>query len=190
MRRMMIVLVGLVAWMPAALALEIGVVNMERVIEEHPRTARDRAVLEQVIADFEVERDERLEALQALSEEFEALRQTASDISLTEETRQERMQRAQLKVEEMRRKETELREMVAERQRELRTQELRLRAGVIAEIRRVLETVAEKLELDMILDGGADPSGGYGAVLFTQDAHEVTDEVLLQIRAPSASDDE
>jgi len=163
-------------------AAQIGVVNMERLIQLHPRTAQDRAVLERYVKDFEVEREDRVAALRKLSEEFEALRQQSEDIGLTAEAAQERRQRAQLKLEELREAETSLREVATQRQRDLTQQEMRLRLGVIREIRRVLREMAEARGLDLILDGGEDPAGGYGAVVFAKPEYDLTDEVVLKLR--------
>ena len=166
----------------AVQAAQVGVVNMERLIEVHPRTAQDRAVLEQYIRDFDEERDERLQALQKLSEEFESLREQAEDIGLTAEAARERRQRAQLKLEELRRGEASLRELAAQRQQDLTNQEIRMRDRVIRDINRVVRAFAEERELDLILDGGEDPSGGYGAVIFAREPYELTDEVILKLR--------
>lgn len=164
-------------------AAQIGVVNMERLIQVHPRTEEDRAILERYVQDFDVERDERLAALRELSEAFEALRQQAEDIGLTAEAARERRERAQLKLQELRQAETALREIAAQRQQELTNEEMRMRLRVIRDIKRVLRDVAEARALDLILDGGEDPAGGYGAVIFARPPYDVTDEVILKLRA-------
>ncbi len=166
----------------AANAAQIAVVNMERLITLHPRTAQDRATLERYILDFDEERDERLAALQQLSEEFESLRQQAEDIGLTPDAVRDRRQRAQLKLEELRRGEAALRELAAQRQQELTNREMRMRERIVRDIKRVLRAFAEERELDLILDGGADPAGGFGAVVFAREPYDVTDDVLLRLR--------
>ena len=186
MIRKMGLFVLVAGWVSTVSAVEIGVVNMERLIQEHPRTARDREVLEQYVADFDVDRDERLEALRGLSEAFESLRRQAEDIGLSPDAARERRQRAQLKFEELRQAEAGLREMAAQRQVELSNQERRMRDRVIGDLRRILQQVAEEKGLDMILDGGPDPAGGYGAVVYTREGHELTDAVILKLREPKA----
>lgn len=166
----------------SASAVEIGVVNMEELIEVHPRTMQDREVLERYITDFEEERDERLQELQEKSEAFERLREEAEDIGLTEDAVRDRRERAQMKLEELRRGEAALREMAAQRQQELTRQEMRMRERVMREIKDVLRVFAEEHELDMILDGGEDPAGGYGAVLFAREPFEITEQVAEKLR--------
>ncbi len=166
----------------SAYAVQVGVVNMERLIEAHPRTAQDRIILERYIQDFDEERDERLQALQTKSEEFERLREEAEDIGLTAEAARERRQRAQMKLEALRRGEASLRELAVQRQQELTSQEMRMRERVMRDIKRLLRDFAEEHSLDLILDGGEDPAGGYGAVIFAQDSFEMTDKVIDKLR--------
>jgi Skp family chaperone for outer membrane proteins len=161
----------------------IGVVNMERLIQMHPRTARDREILDRYIRDFDVERDERLESLRKMSEAFEQIRQQAEDIGLTPDALRERRQQAQLKLEELRQAETALRDLAIQRQQELTLQERRMRERVVSDIRRVLREVAAERELELILDGGEDSAGGYGAVVYAAEPFEVTNEVVLKLRA-------
>jgi Skp family chaperone for outer membrane proteins len=162
---------------------QIGVVNMERLIQMHPRTEQNRATLERYVKDFDAERDERLEALREMSQAFETLRQEAEDIGLAADAARERRQRAQLKLEELRRAEGALRELAATRQQELTKQEMRLREQVVRDIKRALREVADERNLDLILDGGEDPAGGYGAVIFSRAPFDLTDTVILKLRA-------
>jgi Skp family chaperone for outer membrane proteins len=164
-------------------AVEIGVVNMERLIQLHPRTAQDRAILERYVKDFETERDERVAALRKLSEELDTLRQESEDIGLTAKAIAEKRERAQLKLEALREGEMALREMAAKRQQELTNEEMRMRDRVIGDINRVLAEVAEDKKLDVILDGGQDPAGGYGAVVYSKPSYEITDAVLVRLRS-------
>lgn len=169
-------------------ALQIGVVNMERLIQLHPRTAQDRAILERYVQDFEAERDERVGKLRKISEELETLRQESDDIGLTAKAIAEKRERAQLKLEELREGEMALREMAAKRQQELTNDEMRMRERVVGDINRVLAEVAEEKKLDLVLDGGQDPAGGYGAVIYAQPSFEITDAVLVRLRSADNKD--
>jgi Skp family chaperone for outer membrane proteins len=171
-------------------AAQIGVVNMERLIQQHPRTEQDRAVLERYVQDFEVERNERVTALREMSAELDVLRQSIEDIGLTAEAVRERRQRAQLKLDALRQAEVALRELAAQRQQDLTNQEMRMREHVVRDIKRVLRELAEEKSLDLILDGGEDPAGGYGAVVFARAPFDLTDTALLKLRAGAAAPSE
>lgn len=161
-----------------ALAADVAVVDMEKLVRSHPRTAADRQVLQQYIEDFEVEREERMASLEKLKDEFDALRQEAEDITLAADVAREKRQMAQLKFEELRRAEMELREIAAQRQKELSSQELRMVERVVSDIRRAVQRVAAKESLDLILDSGSEATAGYASVVFADEALDVTDDVL------------
>jgi len=162
-------------------AAAIGVVDMEKLVKAHPRTVSDRAVLETYVEDFEVEREERVNALKALSETFESLRASAEDLSLSEKAVQEKRRMAQVKFDEMRQAERELREIAAQRQKELTSQELRMRTRVIADIKTVVERVAGDKSLDLVLDAGSVGAAGYSAVVYADRAMDITDAVLAEL---------
>lgn len=159
----------------------IGVVDMERLIKLHPRSAADREVLETYVEDFEKEREERVKALKALSETFETLRASAEDLSLSEKAAQEKRQLAQVKFDELRQGERELRETAAQRQKELTSQELRMRTRVIADIKQVVEKVAAEKELDLVLDAGSVGASGYSAVVHADKAMDITEAVTAEV---------
>ncbi len=182
MKRMMMAIVVLVAATTASMAAAaIGVVDMEKLVKLHPRTTADRGVLETYVEDFEVEREGRVKALKALSEEFEALRAGAEDLSLSEKAAQERRQLAQVKFDEMRQAERELREIAAQRQKELTSRELQLRTRVIADIKQVVEKVAAAKSLDLVLDAGSIGAAGYSAVVYADKAMDITDAVTAAL---------
>ncbi len=173
-RALLVLMAATTATMAAA---NIGVVDLERLIKLHPRTAADRSVLETYVEDFEVEREGRVKALKALSETFEALRAATEDVSLSEKAVQEKRQLAQVKFDEMRQAERELREIAAQRQKELTSQELRMRTRVVADIRQIVEQVAAEKSLDLVLDSGGIGASGYSAVVFAGKAMDITDAV-------------
>lgn len=182
MRRMMTAIVALAVGTTATMAAAaIGVVDMERLVKLHPRSTTDREVLETYVEDFEKEREERVKALKELSDTFETLRASAEDLSLSEKAAKEKRQLAQVKFDEMRQGERELREIAAQRQKELTSQELRMRTRVITEIRQVVEKVAAEKSLDLVLDAGSIGAAGYSAVVYADKAMDITEVVTAEL---------
>ncbi len=159
----------------------VGVVDMERLIRLHPRTSSDRAILEKYVEDFEAEREERVASLQDLSEAFEELRRSSEDIGLSEKAAQDARRLAQSKFEEMRRTERDLREMAALRQRELTSQELRMRTRVVSDIRQIVARIAEERKLTLVLDSTGPGAGGYSPVIFAEKTMDITEGVIAQL---------
>ncbi len=160
---------------------DVGVVDMEKLIKLHPRTRADRAILQQYVEDFEAERAEMMEALESLNEEFETLRKKAEDVGLSDKALEETRTLAKAKMSELRQTERKLRETAGTRQKELTSQELRMRQRVVADIREAVEIVAEKKDLELVLDATGVGIGGYAQVIYHEDKYDITDDVIAKM---------
>jgi len=180
------VVVGLIS--SATAIADIGVVDMDRLIKLHPRTQADRAILQQYVDDFEAERAEMMETLKKLTTEFEQLRQSAEDVGLSEKALEETRTLAKAKMTEIRQIERTLRETASTRQKELTSQELRMRKRVVADIQEVIEKIAKKKDLELVLDSTGVGIGGYSHVLYHEEKQDITDDVISQM--PQPKDDE
>ncbi len=178
----MISRVGLLAVMGSLVASTVmagvGVVDMERLIKLHPRTRTDGAILQQYVTDFDDEREEMMKALQARGEEFDELRKSIEDVGLSEKAIEEKRALAKAKLEELRELEGKLRETAQTRQKELTSQELRMRQRVVADISEIVSEVAKDRKLDVVLDATGVGIGGYAPVIFYKDKVDITDAVI------------
>jgi Skp family chaperone for outer membrane proteins len=163
------------------LRAEVGVVDMEQLIKLHPRTQTDRAILQQYVEDFEDEREEMMKGLQSLGEEFEKLRQEAGDVGLSEKAIEEKQMLAKSKLSELRELESKLRETAQVRQKELTSQELRMRQRVVSDIREIVEEIAKSKKLDLVVDSTGVGVGGYSPVIYNSDKIDITDEVISKM---------
>jgi len=161
---------------------------MEKLIKLHPRTQADRAILEQYVEDFEVERKEMMEALEKLTEDFEKLRKEAEDVGLSDKALEETRTLAKAKMTEIRQTERKLRETAGIRQKELTSQELRMRKRVVADIQEIVEKIAKKKKLELILDSTGVGIGGYAQVIYYTEKHDITDDVISKM--PNAESDD
>ena len=175
------VLTALIPLTAAANASRIGVVEMERIIRAHPRTESDRTILEQYVADYDEERDEQLARMRALSDEFDKLRAEASDPALSDRAREQLQEQARTKFEELRRKEQSIRETAATRQRELTSQELRMRNRVVADIKRVVTAVATEKGIDFVFAADDVAATAFPVILHYPESADITDAVIAKI---------
>ena len=174
------VVMGLMVGMACSLSAvaDVGVVDMASLIKQHPRARADRAVLEQYVKDFEDEREEMMAALKKVGAEFEALRKEAEDVGLSEKALSSKRKLAKAKVDDIRQMERKLRETTAMRQKELTNQELRMRKRVVADISKIVEKLAKKKKLEIVLDSTGVGIGGYSPVIYHTDKYDLTDDVI------------
>lgn len=160
---------------------DIGVVDMERLIKLHPRTGTDRAILEQYVQDFQAEREEMVAALEKETAAFEELRKAAEDVSLSEKALDEKRALAKSKVIEIRKLERDLRSLASDRQKQLTSEELRMRKRVVAELRKIVKEIAKKKKLDLVIDATGVGIGGYNQVLYYKEKQDITDDVISKM---------
>ena len=177
------VVMGLMVGMACSLSAvaDVGVVDMEILIKQHPRTRADRAVLEQYVNDFEDEREEMMAALKKVGAEFEALRKEAEDVGLSEKALSTKRKLAKVKVDDIRQMERNLRETAGKRQKELTNQELRMRKRVVADISKIVAKLAKKKKLELVLDSTGVGIGGYYPVIYHTDKYDLTDDVIGEL---------
>jgi outer membrane protein len=186
---MSVLLVALTAISGRAADGKIAVVDIERLIKLHPRTKQDREVLEQYVEDYESEREELVESMKEMSADFEALRREAADSALSEKAREKAREKAKIKLEELKEKDRKIRETAAERQKELTSQELRMRKRVVADIKEILEKVAKDKGYDFVLASEETAISGYSSVLHFPKAADITEDVLSAIAEAEAETD-
>ncbi len=172
----------------AADSPRIAVVDMERVIKTHPRTQADRNTLEQYVADYDEERDEQVARMRKLTEEFERLRTEAADSALSERAREQKQEQARIKLEELREQDRVIRETASVRQRELTSQELRMRNRVVADIKRAIAVIAREQDLGFVLSADDSAATAFPAVLYYPEASDITDKVIQAISAERSAE--
>jgi len=160
---------------------DIGVVDMERLIKLHPRTGTDRSILEQYVEDFQAEREEMMAALEKETVEFEELRKATEDVSLSEKALEEKRSLAKSKVIKIRKLERDLRSLASERQKQLTSEELRMRKRVVSELRKIVEEIAKKKKLDLVIDSTGVGIGGYNQVIYHTEKQDITDAVIAKM---------
>jgi Skp family chaperone for outer membrane proteins len=160
---------------------DIGVVDMERLIKLHPRTGTDRAILEQYVQDFQDEREDIIASLEKETAAFEELRKAAEDVGLSEKALEEKRSLAKSKVIEIRQLERKARELASERQKQLTSEELRMRKRVVAELREIVAEIAKKKKLDLVLDSTGLSIGGYSPVIYSSEKYDITDDVIKKM---------
>jgi len=82
---------------------------------------------------------------------------------------------------EIRKLEQELRGLASERQKQLTSEELRMRKRVVSELRKIVSTVAKKKDMELVLDSTGMGVGGYNQVIFYKEKQDITDDIISKM---------
>jgi len=73
------------------------------------------------------------------------------------------------------------RQMQEERQKNLSSEELRMRKRVVSDIRKIVATVAAQKKLDLVIDNTGLGVNGYNPVIYNSEKMDITDEVIKRM---------
>lgn len=181
----------------AALALsasaetKIATINMELVVLAHPLTATNKVELQALQKTYIAERD----AAQAEGRKLMAQYQQAISEYRNEalsESRREKAKQAALDLEEpLRKADADIRRLVADRQRSLRRQEMKLFSEVLKDIRAKVDAIAKEQGLSMVVDSSAERSSApIPLTLYADPALDISDAVIAATGGDRAAAEE
>jgi Skp family chaperone for outer membrane proteins len=165
-----------------------AVIDMNRVIKIHPRTLADRAILQDVVQDYEKMRERTVTDLETRKAELEKLSGEMSDEALSDKLRSEKRELARMKFEELRQLEMDFRRKTADSQKTLTRREVQMRTRVVEAIKESITAVAEAKGFSYVLSTDGDSNNGYGTVLYHPAGVDITEAVIEQISKSTASE--
>lgn len=180
--------VALMATTGAAQTFKAGVVDMARLFDAHYKTAEKNLVFqdeqERVKAEIQRLNDEGL----ALQEEAQGMAEQLNNPVLSDEAKAEIQGQAQQKVQEMQLKQQEMNTLVQNSSESLKQRIMNFRTLLMDEISQVATEVAQRKGITMLFDKSGPSLLGMPAVLYSDDALEITDEVLEEINKDRPED--
>jgi outer membrane protein len=162
---------------------KIGVVDMATLIKEHPETKSADAVLQKQVEDFEAEQKEMLAEIEKLKKSFDVARKEADNKALSESEKEKKLSVAEGKLNDLRDQDRKFRETMAERQKQISDQEVRMKRRIVAKIRDVVKEYAEKEKYSLILDSSSLSIGGVESVLYSSSKNDITADIRKLIEA-------
>lgn len=164
-------------------AADMAVVDMDRLVKAHPKSEVNRDILRDQLKELEREKEGMLETLEAKKEAFIKARRGASDPAISEAVREERQAALTEQLKALQALEQEMGQRLMGRQREMGDQKLRMHKMVEAAVRELVNQVAAKKKLSLVVDKSAISLGGSSVVVFHQEKMDITDLVLKKIEA-------
>ncbi|MBT3295809.1 MAG: OmpH family outer membrane protein [Verrucomicrobia bacterium] len=171
---------GLVAG--TAVAADLGVVDVDRLVKAHPKSDANREILRDQLRELESEKDAMLETLQGKKESFMDARRAAADPALSDTVRKEREAAVTEQFKALQELEKEMGQRLMGRQREMGDQKLRMHKLVEESVRDMVAAVAAKKKLVLVVDKSALSVAGSNVVVFHQKQLDLTDIILATIQ--------
>lgn len=166
------------AWCAEA---KIVVVDMSRVMKAYSETKAAEALLEKQIEEFEAEQKDMLAERDKVRKEFESARESAKDKALSDKERENKMDVAEQKLNVLRESEMKIRDRMAQRQKEINDQKVRMQRRIVGKLREVIGKHAVDKGYAMVLDATGLSISGVESVVYSRENMDITEEVLKVI---------
>ena len=172
----------------SAQTLKVGIVDMASLFDAHYKTAEKNIVFqeeqERVKAEIARLNGEGL----ALQEEAQSMAEQLNNPVLSDDAKAKIQQDTQVKVTEMQRKQQEMNQLVTNSSDSLKQRIMNFRTLLMDEISQVAQEIAKRQGINLLLDKSGPSLLGMPAVLYSDDALEITEQVLAEINKNKPAD--
>lgn len=178
--------------LPLLAQQKVAVINLGKLIELHPNTARDKAVLEATLKDFASQRDQLKAEVMLKRKAFEEAARAVDNPALSEKARAEARADLLAKRDIAIEAEKATAEKVRDLQRQLTEQEVRMLKITSDEIRAATAAYAKKHGIDVVLQAPDPQRQIVSSVFYSSPSVDITKPImeLLGVKEPSAAKDE
>ena len=167
----------------ASAQTRVGTIDLRKAFDNYWKKKEAEANLKSQKDDVDKELKSQLEDLKKAKEAYQKLLNDANDQAVSSEERDKRKKQAEDKLKQA--KDIEDTAVQYERQQNtvLNEKRQRVRDNLITEIRNVVNGKCREHGFTLVIDTAAETVNGTPFVLFTDNANDITDEVLKQLNA-------
>ncbi|WFB36078.1 OmpH family outer membrane protein [Kiritimatiellota bacterium B12222] len=163
------------------LQAEIVSINFQKVFETYPELKMEDQKLRQEVAAFQQAQNEKVQALQAQQQQFNAMRNQAAQPGLSADERKKLVGEATTSLEALNKEEQAIREERAQFQKDIEAKGLRLRRIIVDKVNAKVAEIAEEKEWEMVLDSSAKSPNGLPVIAYVTETKDQTDFVIREL---------
>ena len=163
--------------------LKVGAVNMRRLYTDFYKTKIARNTLEESVAAYRKDYQQRVEDYNKLNDEFQKLREESSSPALTQEKRDQKTKAAQDKSVELRKSMQAIQEFERSSQQFLSDQERRQNDAIIKDILEVVRKKCQSSGYTLVFDTSGFGSGNLPSAVYADEKLDFSDLVLKDLNA-------
>ncbi|MEO6789042.1 MAG: OmpH family outer membrane protein [Chthoniobacteraceae bacterium] len=163
--------------------LKIGSVDMKKVFESYWRTKEAETKMSETRATLKRDLDERLEKRKELQDAIEKLNEEVKKPELSKETALKKTKDRDDKIGEWQTMMRELQAYQMEKEKQLQDQTLRIRNGIVDEIRKVVDDEVKSVGYDLVFDVSGYSINNVPVVLYAKESYDFTKVIIEKLNA-------
>jgi len=165
----------------SAQALKIGTVDMKKVFESYYKTKDAEAKINEARNNAKKELEDRLDIQKKKMEEVQKMNTEIENPALSKEAKETKTKTRDEAIAELRTMDRENSEFRANREKQLQEQSVRMRAGIVEEINKIVDAKVKAESYDLVFDKSGPSLNGVPIVLYSRDTYEFTNDVVAAL---------
>jgi outer membrane protein len=161
--------------------LKIGTVDMKRVFESYYKTKDAEAKINEKRNSAKKELEDRMDVAKKALEEVKKLDEDIQKPELSSAAKAEKSRIRQEKALDLQTMDREIREFQAAQEKQLNELSVRMRAGIVEEINKVVEARVKAENYDLVLDKSGPSLNGVPLVLYSRDNWDFTTDIVTAL---------
>ncbi|MDD5350305.1 MAG: OmpH family outer membrane protein [Chthoniobacteraceae bacterium] len=168
--------------------VKIGYVDMNKIFSSYYKTDQAKKRIEEAQSTAQNELQERADVFNKNRDAILKLNEELNKPELSKETKEKKTKERDEKAEEAKRQEKEILELRSQRLKNLQEQANRMRAGIVEEIRKLVNDKVKADQYDLVLDKSGLSSNGIEVVLYSKDSTDFSDDIIKALNADKPKD--
>ena len=170
--------VALATGTASAQTTKFGTVDMKRVFDSYYKTKDAESKINEARNAAKKELEDRMDIAKKSLEEVKKLDEEIQKPELSKEAKEQKAKIRSDKAAELQNMDREIREFQASREKQLQEQSVRMRAGIVDDINKVVTDKVKAENFDFVFDKSGPSLNGVPIVLFARDSYDFTDTVI------------
>lgn len=165
----------------SAQSMKIGTVDMKKVFESYYKTKDAEAKINEARNNAKKELEDRMDVAKKTLDEVKKVDEEIAKPELSRDAKEQKSKIRSEKAAELQNMDREIREFQQSREKQLQEQSVRMRAGIVDDINKVVAERVKAENFDMVFDKSGPSLNGVPIVLYARDSYEFTEVVVTAL---------
>jgi len=172
----------------SAQSLRIGTVDMKRVFDNYYKTKDAESKINEARNAAKKELEDRMDIAKKTLDEVKKLDEEINNSALSKEAKDQKSKLRSDKAVELQNMDREIREFQSSREKQLQEQSMRMRAGIVDDINKVVTDRVKAESYNLVFDKSGPSLNGVPIVLYSMDNYDFTDSVIKALNLTRGKD--
>jgi outer membrane protein len=162
----------------SAQTLKVGTVDMKKVFESYYKTKDAEARINEARNAAKKELDDRMDVYNKGVAEVKKLNEDVEKPELSKDAKEQKMKSRDERIGELKSMEKEINDFRGTREKQLQEQSVRMRAGIVDEINKVVSDKVKAEGYQLVVDKSGPSLNGVPVILYARDEYEFTNDIV------------